>query len=236
MVKRAKWGAAFFLRLLLVFLLIALAWRILSLGMADAKSRSAPEQALQWRPKHSSALFLLAEKQAKNPASFDAAKKNAIAALQAYPFEGRAYRVLAQVAEAETNPELAFSLYQKAVRYSPRDLESHLWLLNYSLRTENGIAAVHHLDKLLRMQIDLLPPLMVTIGGLAMHPLSQTALIDSLTKNPSWRVPAVKMLMSQQDGASRYAVFFNRLSKAKGGLSEPEQQAWLSALNQNQQW
>jgi|GEM_PF-990627 len=236
MVERAKSGPAFFLRLLLVFLLIVIAWRVLGLGMADAKSRSVPEQALQWRPKHSSALFLLAEQQAKNPASFGAAKKNALGALQAYPFEGRAYRVLAQVAEAESNPELAFSLYQKALRYSPRDLESHLWLLNYSLRTENADAAVHHLDRLLRMQIDLLPPLMPTIGGLAIQPVSQTALIDSLIKNPSWRTPAIKTLMAQQGAALQYAVFVNRLSKAKGGLSEPEQQAWLSALNQNQQW
>lgn len=236
MAEHSRQGPAFFLRLILVFLLITLAWRVLSLGMADAKSRSAPAQALQWRPQHSSALFLLAEQQAKNPASFDAAKKNAVAALQAYPFEGRAYRVLAQVADAEKKSELALSLFQKAVRYSPRDLESHLWLLNYSLRTENADAAVHHLDKLLRMQIDLLPPLMATIGGLAVQPTSQTALINSLIKNPGWRTPAVKMLMSQQAAASQYAAFFNRLSKAEGGLSEPEQQAWLLALNRNQEW
>ena len=236
MAKHAKSRTALFLRSLLVFLMIALAWRVVSLGMADAKSRSAPEQALQWRPKHSTALFFLAERQVKNPASFDAAKKNALAALQAYPFEGRAYRILAQLADAEKKSELALSLFQKAVRYSPRDLEAHLWLLNYSLRTENGVAAVHHLDKLLRMQIDLLPPLMVTIGGLAVQPVSQTALIESLTKNPSWRAPAVKMLMSEQQGASRYGVFFNRLANAEGGLSESERQAWLLAFSGNQEW
>ena len=236
MANSAKSGPAFFLRLLLVFLLIALAWRVLSLGMADAKSRSAPEQALQWRPKHSSALFFLAERQAKTPASFDAAKKNALAALRAYPFEGRAYRVLAQIADTEKKSELALALYQKAVRYSPRDLESHLWLLNYSLRTENGIAAVHHLDKLLRMQIDLLPPLMITIGGLAVQPISQAALIESLTKKPIWRTPAMRALMSEQAAASRYGLFFSRLSKVNGGLSELEQQDWLLALNRNQEW
>ncbi len=236
MVERSKPTSASALRLILVFLLLVLAWRVLSLGMADANSRFAPEQALQWRPEHSSALFLLAEQQAKTPASFDAAKKNAMAALRAYPFEGRAYRILAQIADAEKKSELALALYQKAVRYSPRDLESHLWLLNYSLRTENADAAVLHLDKLLRMQIDLLPPLMVTIGGLAVQPISQSALIESLTKNPSWRAPAVLMLMSQEGGASKYAVFVNRLAKAKGGLSETEQQTWVSALNKNQQW
>lgn len=236
MAERSKSAPAHILRLLLFFLLLVLAWRVLSLGMADANTRTAPEQALQWRSKHSSALFLLAEQQAKTPASFEAAKRNAAAALRAYPFEARAYRVLAQMADAEKKSELAFDLYQKAVRYSPRDLESHLWLLNYSLRTENADAAVYHLDKLLRMQIDLLPPLMATVGGIAVQPASQTALINSLIKNPSWRTPAIKTLMAQKGAGSHYAVFVNRLAKAKGGLTESEQQAWLSALNQNQQW
>ncbi len=235
MVERSKPTSAA-LRLILVFLLLVLAWRVLSLGMADANSRFAPEQALQWRPEHSSALFLLAEQQAKTPASFDTAKKNAMAALRAYPFEGRAYRILAQIADAEKKTELALALYQKAVRYSPRDLESHLWLLNYSLRTENADAAVQHLDKLLRMQIDLLPPLMVTIGGLAVQPISQSALIDSLAIKPIWRTPAMRALMSEQAAASRYGLFFSRLSKVNGGLSELEQQDWLLALNRNQEW
>jgi tetratricopeptide (TPR) repeat protein len=236
MANRPKSSAGPALRMLMVLLLIGVAWRVFSLGMADAKSRSAPEQALQWRPQHSSALFFLAEQQVKNPASFEAAKKNAIAALHAYPFEARAYRVLAQAADAEKKPELAFILYQKAVRYAPRDLESHLWLLNYSLRTEDADAAVDHLDKLLRMQIDLLKPLVPTIGGLAVRPSSQTALISSLIKNPNWRTPAMRALLSQQTAASEYALFFNRLSKAGAGLSELEQQAWLIALSHNQDW
>jgi tetratricopeptide (TPR) repeat protein len=223
-------------RVIAVLFLTALAWRVLSLGMADAKLRSEPEQALQWRSKHSTALFLLAQEQAKDPAKHQEAKKNALAALQAYPLEGKAYRVLGQIAEAEKNSELAFDLFQKAVRYSPRDLESHLWLMNYSLRKEKSDAAVQHLDSLLRMQIDLLPPLMPTIGGLAVRPESQPALIRVLMKNPAWRTPALNTLMAEKGAAEKYAFFFNRLSKTGKGLNESEQKAWLNALNQNQQW
>ncbi|MEO8002594.1 MAG: tetratricopeptide repeat protein, partial [Arenimonas sp.] len=161
------------MRIILVLLLLVLAWRVLSLGMADALSRSNQEQALSWRPRHSSALFLLAEQQVKNPELRDEAKKNALAALRAYPYEGRAYRVLGQLADNEKNPELAFKLYQKALHYSPRDLESHLWLMNYSLRTGNAEDAVLHLDRLLRLQLELLPQLIPTIGGLAVEPQSQ---------------------------------------------------------------
>ncbi|MGH8050918.1 MAG: tetratricopeptide repeat protein, partial [Arenimonas sp.] len=236
MAERSRLDLKFALRLLLIVLLLGLAWRSLSLGIADTKSRSAPEQALQWRPRHSAALFWLAEQQAKNPANFPAAKANALSALRAYPFEGRAYRVLAQIADAEKKPELAFDLFQKALSYSPRDLESHLWLLNYYLRSENADAAVHHLDRLLRMQIDLLPPLMPTIGGLAVQPTSQEALVGQMEKNPPWRSPALKTLMAKEGAAETYAVFVNRMAKTQGGLTESEQQAWLAALNQGQQW
>ncbi len=236
MVDRTGMNTRFAVRIFFVLLLIGLAWRVLSLGMADATSRSNPELALQWRPQHSSALFLLAEQQVKNPGLSGEAKKNALAALRAYPFEGRAYRVLGQLADAEKKPELALSLYQNAVRYSPRDLESHRWLLNHALQTENADAALHHLDRLLRMQIDLLPPLLPVIGGLAAMPQAQAALINTLIKNPAWREPAIKTLMAEKGSAERYAVFVSRLEKTKGGLSEQERQAWLKALNQNRQW
>lgn len=224
------------LRIVLAVLLIGLAWRALTLGMADAKSRSVPEQALRWRSEHSYALLLLAEQHLKDPAAYPQARVNALSALRAYPFEGRAYRVLAQIQDAEKKPEQAYELFQKAVRYSPRDLESHVWLLNYHLRNENADAAAHHLDRLLRMQIDLLPPLIPTIAGLAVQPKSQEALIAQMIKNPAWRSPALKTLMAQQGAAQTYAFFISRMAKAEGGLNESEQQAWLGALNQGQQW
>jgi len=236
MADRPGLKSGFAMRMFLALLLAGLAWRVLSLGMADALSRSNQEQALSWRPRHSSALFLLAEQQAKNPESQQEAKKNALAALRAYPYEGRAYRVLGQLADQEKKPELALKLYQKALNYSPRDLESHLWLLNYSLRTENAEDAVLHLDRLLRMQLELLPQLIPTIGGLAAHPQSQATLIGYFAKNPSWRLPAIRTLASQKDAAERYAVFFAGLENTKGGLTEQEQQAWLGALNRSQQW
>ncbi|MGH8105946.1 MAG: tetratricopeptide repeat protein, partial [Arenimonas sp.] len=231
-----KRDTGFALRALLVVVLLGIAWRVFSLGMADAESRTSSDQALQWRARHASALFLLAEQQAKEPASHDEARKNALSALLAYPLEGRAYRILGQLAEVEKNTEQAFELYQKAVRYSPRDIESHLWLMNYSLRTENANAAVFHLDRMLRMRVDLLPQLASTIGGLAIHPSSQDVLIRYLAKHPAWRIHAIKAIAAHKDAGQLYAVFFSRLEKSEGGLNEDEQQAWLNALNQNQQW
>ncbi|MEO6658163.1 MAG: hypothetical protein ABIM73_07810, partial [Arenimonas sp.] len=154
---------------LLVIFLFGLGWRVLSLGLADATSRSSPQKTLQWRPNHPAALFLLAEQQAKTPELHRQAKTNALATLRAYPLEGRAYRVLGQLAEAEKKPQVAFEFYQKAVKYSPRDVQSHLWLLNYSLKAEDAKAAVAHLDAMLRLEKSLMPQLMPMIGGLAIH-------------------------------------------------------------------
>lgn len=236
MVERLKQNPGLLLRVLLIFGLLALAFRIFSLGMADAENLSSQERALQWRPHHALALFLLAEQQVKNPELHDEARKNAIAALLAYPLDGRPYRVLGQLAEIEKSPDRAVELFQKAVLYSPRDIESHLWLMNYSLRTENAEAAVLHIDRMLRTRPDLVPQLTPTIAGLAGNPGSQDVLIRYLAKKPLWRTHATNAMTTYKDAGQLYAVFFNKLAKSDGGLSEAEQQAWLNALNQSQQW
>ena len=237
MAKASRLSTQFILQSLLVIFLFGLGWRVLSLGLADATSRLSPQKALEWRQEHPAALFLLAEQQAKIPALYQQAKQNAFAALRAYPLEGRAYRILGQLADVEKKPQAALELYKKAVHYSPRDVQSHLWLLNYALRTENAEAAVAHLDIMLRLQPNLEQQLQPMIGGLAVHPISQASLIDVLKEKPAWRSSAINNLLSQPEAAERYALFFDRLTAAThGGLIEAEQQAWTRALNLSQQW
>ncbi len=236
MAERSIRDRGYIMRTFWILLLVGLAWRIFTLGMADAESRTAPDKALQWRANHAAALFALAEEQVKNPATYREAGENARAALRAYPLEGRAYRILGQLAETEKKPEQAYKFFQKAAWYSPRDIESHLWLMNYSLQTENADAAVFHLDRMLRMRIDLLPQLAPTIAGLAVYQGSQDVLIHCLEKQPVWRTQAIGYIASRTDAGQLYAVFFNRLAKSGNGLNEVEQQAWLNALNQSQQW
>jgi len=236
MVDRPVVGKRFAARALIALILMALAWRVLSLGMADAASRATPDQALQWRPHHPAALFKLAEQQVKQPDSRALARENAYASLRAYPFNGRAYRVLAQLAESEKKTEFAYQLYQKAELYSPRDLETRAWLLNHALLGNQVDAAVYQLNLLMRIQPDLQMQLMSVIGELAAIPAAQDALIAELNKNPPWRAPVINALLAQEKASERYAGFFNRLAQTKAGLSDLEQQAWLRALNQGKQW
>lgn len=224
------------LRLLIVVLLAVLGWRAFTLGMADAVALSAPAEALQWRRNHPAALFILSEQQVKIPESHESARESALSSLRTYPFNGRAYRVLAQIADAEKNSKLAYGLYQKAELYSPRDLETRAALLNHALLGNQVEAAVYQLDMLLRVQPYLQSQLMPVIGELAAMPAAHDPLIHALGKNPPWRLHTIKYLFGQEKAAERYAVFVNRLAQSKAGISDDEQQAWLGALNQGKQW
>ena len=174
MVDRPIVGKQIAIRALIVLVLVCLAWRVLSLGMADATARSTPEQALRWRPSHPVAIFALSERQVKSLETHTTARANAYASLRAYPFNGRAYRVLAQITEAEKNSQLADVLYQKAELYSPRDLETRAALLNHALRSNQVEAAVYQLDMLLRLQPGLQAQLMPVISELAAIPAAST--------------------------------------------------------------
>ncbi len=236
MASRIKVGSKVFLRGTAVVFLLLLAWRVWSLGLADAKSKSAPDEALQWRPQHSAALSLLAEQQAQQAETRAEAKQNALAALKAYPLEGRAYRVLGSIAEAEKNSGQALRFYQSAVHATPRDMQSHAWLLNHAIGKQNAASAVEHLDFLLRLQPELLSQLAPTVGAMAATPFTQTALIAGLQKNPPWRLPVIQALAAHSGAADHYAVFFYKLGQMAPGLTENEQAAWLRALNQGRQW
>lgn len=236
MVDRPDARGIFVLRTLIVLLLAFLGWRAFTLGMADASATSAPMEALQWRSDQPAALFTLSEQQVKNPETHISARDNAQRSLRTYPFNGRAYRVLAQITEAEKNPALAYELFQKAEAYSPRDLETRAALLNHALLGGRIESAVYQLDMLLRLQPDLQAQLMPVIGELAAIPAAHDPLILALSKNPPWRLHSVKSLMVQEKAAERYAVFVDRLTQSEGGISDAEQQAWLVALNQGKQW
>lgn len=236
MADRRAAGLPFPLQVILVLALMLLGWRILTLGMADATARLNPEQALQWRLHHPAALYQLSERQVAKTETHGVARENAIASLRANPFNGRAYRLLAQIADNEKKRSLAYEFYQKAELYDPRDLETHAWLLNHALLNNDAVAAVHQIDNLLRLQDGLQTQLMPVIAGLATLQGSQKILIAALNTNPSWRLPVVRGLLMQEKAAEHYAGFFNLLTQSSNGVSAAEQQLWLSALNQGKQW
>jgi tetratricopeptide (TPR) repeat protein len=171
---------------LIIGLAVVLAWRVLSLGMADHLAVDKPGAALFWRSGHPEALLRMAEKCVSRK-QWPEAREYALKALKANKLDGRALRVLGQVAEHQGDEKRAAELFNKAVALSPRDLPSHVWLLEYSLRNRQAKPAAEHLDALLRVAPELANVLLPQAAALAVNPAAQDAVLGQLALNPPWR-------------------------------------------------
>ena len=78
---------------LIIGLTAVLAWRVLSLGLADHLAVEKPGAALFWRSGHPEALFRMAEKSVSRK-QWPEAREYALKALKANKLDGRALRVL----------------------------------------------------------------------------------------------------------------------------------------------
>jgi tetratricopeptide (TPR) repeat protein len=220
-------------------LLLFVAWRVLSLGLANHFAETNPDRALFWRSNHPEALYRAAEKSAENK-QWPQAQQLAKRAVLANPLDGRALRIMAQVAEAEGNTKLALDLYQKASILAPRDLPSHIWLLDNALQSRQAEPAVHHLDAFLRLSpVGLSPDWQVMMQSqahvLAVNPAAQPFMIQALSKNPPWRRSFLSSFSEAKLPLDDIAGFLNNLSKVSR-LDLGEYQPWLNRLIAEQRY
>jgi tetratricopeptide (TPR) repeat protein len=207
----------------IIGVLILLGWRVLSMGMADRLAKDNPEQALFWRGSHPEALFRMAEQSASKK-QWPEARRFAEKAVKANALDGRALRVLAQVAAQNGNEQQALSLFNKAVALSPRDVPSHAWLLEYALRRRQAKPAAIHLDALLRVSPKLMDVLMPQAMVLAINPAAQAAMIQQLALNPPWRRHLLVALAASKYSAGQIIPVFtgiNAISKLEPGDYQP---------------
>ena len=222
--------------LALLALLLFVGWRVLSLGMADHFAGSNPARALAWRSDHPEALLQRAEELAADPAQAEAAADHARRALVANPLDGRPYRVLGQLAAAGGDLERAAELYDLAVSRSPQDLRAQAWLLDYRLAQADPVAALAHLDVLLRLNPGLMPRMQPILDGLAGTPEAQQALAERLVRQPPWRSRMLVQLAQNAEDAVAVAPVFDAVRKAPGGLAPLELAAWVDRLAREGQW
>lgn len=206
------------------------AWRVASLGLADHYAISEPERALSWRSDHPVALLRAAELAAQDPARADEAADFARRALRADPLDGRAYRVLAQLAVDAGDEARAAELYGIAARRAPRDRPAHAWLLDHHLRNARAADALAHLDTLLRVQPSLFgrfePILLALAGAPAVHgPLG-----DLLATRPPWRVAFLRLVATKSADLDAVAPLFDAVRRSEGGLAASELGPWLDRL------
>ena len=213
---------------LVLAVLALLAWRALSLGMADHYARSDPARALAWRSDHPEALLQSALRHvAAN--DWPAAKRDAERALKARPIDGRPLRVLAQVAEQGGDEARALMLYRQAARLAPRDLPTHLWLLQHALERRDADEAAAQLDALLRLQPELLNDLQAQADLLAVTPPARAALLKTLAASPPWRGAFLAGLAKAAYPVDAIAPFFAALSH-NADTPIAEVQPWIARL------
>lgn len=209
-------------------------WRVVSLGLADQFARKQPARALGWRPAHPLALAIAAEKSVeRNP---DHATKLALAALAANPREGRAFRVLGEVAELRGDTPTALKNYELASARSPRDLPTHFWLEQHYLSAGKLALALKQLDLLLRIEPETRDSQFALLQTLATLPQAHPELASLMAQRPPWRERFVTELCAQADDSAVIAPFLGRLRLAPGGLSDAELSAWLERLTKDHRW
>lgn len=196
---------------LLLGLAAVLAWRVLSLGMADHLAVADPEKALFWRSSHPEALFRMAEKSVAGK-QWPQAEQYALKALKANRLDGRALRVMAQVVEHRGDEKRAAELFNKAVALSPRDLPSHVWLLEHALRSRQAKPAAVHMDALLRVAPELGKVLLPQAVALAVNPVAQDAMLGQLVLNPPWRRHLLMALAASEFSAQQIVPVYIKLN------------------------
>ncbi|KFN45090.1 tetratricopeptide repeat protein [Arenimonas oryziterrae] len=225
-----------FLLAVSVLLLVFIAWRVIGQGFADHFARTQPGRALAWRDDQPEALIGEAERLVGTGQSPAQAAELARRALRANPLEGRGYRVLGRLAEAEGKRAEAVRLFELAVQRSPRDLPSHAWLARHYLQTGQLPQALQHIDTRLQIQPQLAASEFPLLAVLAAQPAAQPALADLLGKAPPWREKFIAGLVKLAPDSGAIAPLMTRLRQSPPGLSPVELAAWLDRLVKDQRW
>lgn len=218
-------------------LVMAIAWRVITLGLADHFARSDPDKALGWRSSHPMALLAAAEQIALEGTNPERAEARARAALAANPMEGRAYRVLGQLAMARKDETGAFKFYQQASRLSPRDIPTHMWLEAYYFRSGKPVEALRHVDMLLRLEPERNWQQYNLLQAVAGFPPAHAALAAALLRRPPWRERFMAQICAPAEGSSvARTPLINILRKSAEGLSAQELSHWINCLSRDRRW
>ena len=136
--------------LLAVVALVA-GWRIVGLIRVDAAvARGDVTAVLRLDPDHAEALLADATRRL-HAGDVAGAEGQARRVLRRSPIDGRAYRVLAQVAERRKQPAQALALYRIASTRAPRDVQALAWLAQYALDQRDYPGMLVQVDRVLSL-------------------------------------------------------------------------------------
>lgn len=164
----------------------ALAWPIVTSGMAAYYAPGYPDAALRWNPNQAAALAALSE-QALAEGEMQRAAGLARRGLARGPLESTAYRVLAQATAGLGDPERAGRLMTEAGRLTRRDTAVGFWLYRDRLLNERYADAFLYADAVMRRAPSTASLLLPEIAISTVDPRAVSALVERLATDPPWR-------------------------------------------------
>jgi hypothetical protein len=151
-------------------------------------------------------------------------------ALRVSPADGRAYRVLAQVAETEGKPAEAQRLYAIAVKRWPRERLAQAKLAEAAFAEGRPAEGLVHLDALLRVDPEARTPVLTALMPAMAEPVFRAALVERLQFDPPWRANVARALLAESTPPGTALAVLAELSAA-GALTGDEVQAQVELLD-----
>lgn len=148
------------------------------------------------------------------------------------PIDGRGYRVLAQIADAQGDRARADALYAIAVRRAPRDRIARATLADRAFARGDLAAAFEQLDALLRVAPGVRDPVLRQLAPQFGDARLQAALVARLAADPPWRGALRPVLLDPGTPTQAALALLDQLA-ARTALSAEETAARVLLLQRD---
>lgn len=191
---------------------------------------------LVWAPREADAMLDRAQ-DALAAGRADEAARLARDALAARPLDGRAYRVLAQVASVRGDPAQWSTLTALAVQYAPRDVAARAMAAQIAIDAGDIAAATRHYDRMLRVDPESAARVFPVLVAIARTGAGREELLAQLASQPQppWRAALLTTLAHSLPAAADLPPLFHPLSR-KSGLSAAEMALYIGRFVDDRQW
>ncbi len=201
---------------------------LLALAMAYGAVQLARVDATLGAPKGADRLLASVDAEPAVPAA-DA--DTARAMLHARPIDGRAHRVLGQVADAGGDTAAAAEHYTRAVQRAPRDRIARAQLAERAFAKGDIAIGLEHLDVLMRVAPSVRGDALALLAPNFANPTLQQALIVRLVQDPPWRTALPAVLQADATPKAGAADLLAALAE-RSPLTTAETEARIAVLRQ----
>ncbi len=218
--------------------LFFLAWQIVTKTMAVSYETTDPERALFWDSHDANAWLQLARRrgvseQGTAGASMQAiteARRSAEQALRFDPVAPEALTILGGIAESAGEAPRAAALMQLAGDRALRDAVAQAWLLDRLLRRPDFVAALPHLDAIMRTHPEALDRTLPLLAAFISDLRASKPLAGLVGTGPPWRAWFLNHIPSRVANRIALQRFYAELQAGPNPLNQKELEPYLDQL------